>query len=226
MLRIWLDDNFHLKECRQRRRRRKVWMATRLPNKRQTKRSMAQLSVPSPKSRRFVSRRRIAMMIPIALFSGAVFLFFMPFNSWGESPVSLDLSRRIHEIEVVAEFPHDPDAFTQVCWVLVISSHFRLSASLNVWNSRFTGFRGFSMRETTHCTSRLVYTNRWLENAVLLSLVNNLFASLRIIAMGCSSLIFVFCFLVVLSNSRPWGKWLYEQERCGFILWFWRNMCI
>lgn len=50
-------------------------------------------------------------MIPIALFSGAVFLFFMPFNSWG---VSLDLSRRIHEIEVVAEFPHDPDAFTQV----------------------------------------------------------------------------------------------------------------
>uniref|UniRef100_A0A1J3GSN4 Glutaminyl-peptide cyclotransferase n=1 Tax=Noccaea caerulescens TaxID=107243 RepID=A0A1J3GSN4_NOCCA len=87
-------------------------MATRLPNKRQTKRSMAhaQLSVPSPKSRRFVSRRRIVMMIPIALFSGAVFLFFMPFNSWGESPVSLD---RIHEIEVVAEFPHDHDAFTQ-----------------------------------------------------------------------------------------------------------------
>ncbi|CAH2077951.1 unnamed protein product [Thlaspi arvense] len=74
----------------------------------------AQLSVTSPSAyRRFVSRRRISMMIPLALFSGAVFLFFMPFNSWGESSGPLDLSLRIHEIEVVAEFPHDPDAFTQ-----------------------------------------------------------------------------------------------------------------
>lgn len=54
------------------------------------------------------------MMIPLALFSGAIFLFFMPFDSWGKSNVSLDLSRKIYEIEVVAEFPHDPDAFTQV----------------------------------------------------------------------------------------------------------------
>jgi glutamine cyclotransferase len=54
------------------------------------------------------------MMIPLALLSGAVFLFFMPFNSWGQSSgSSLDLSHRINEIEVVAEFPHDPDAFTQ-----------------------------------------------------------------------------------------------------------------
>ncbi|KAG7546184.1 Glutaminyl-peptide cyclotransferase [Arabidopsis suecica] len=90
-------------------------MATRSPYKRQTKRSMIQ-SLPASSAssrRRFISRKRIAMMIPLALFSGAVFLFFMPFNSWGQSSNSLDLSHRIHEIEIVAEFPHDPDAFTQ-----------------------------------------------------------------------------------------------------------------
>ncbi|VVA92656.1 unnamed protein product [Arabis nemorensis] len=53
------------------------------------------------------------MMIPLALFSGAVFLFFMPFYSWGKSSDLMNLSLKIHEIEVVAEFPHDPDAFTQ-----------------------------------------------------------------------------------------------------------------
>ncbi|ANM67423.1 glutaminyl cyclase [Arabidopsis thaliana] len=92
-------------------------MATRSPYKRQTKRSMIQ-SLPASSSassrRRFISRKRFAMMIPLALLSGAVFLFFMPFNSWGQSSgSSLDLSHRINEIEVVAEFPHDPDAFTQ-----------------------------------------------------------------------------------------------------------------
>ncbi|KAL1202890.1 Glutaminyl-peptide cyclotransferase [Cardamine amara subsp. amara] len=88
-------------------------MATRSPYKRQTKRTMIH-SLPTPSaSHRFISRKRISMMIPLALFSGAIFLFFMPFNSWGKSPGSLDLSRRIYEIEVVAEFPHDPDAFTQ-----------------------------------------------------------------------------------------------------------------
>ncbi|CAN8273899.1 unnamed protein product [Cochlearia groenlandica] len=85
------------------------------------KRSMAQSSssLPSPSfSRRFVSRRRISMMIPIALFSffAVFFLFSMPFNTWGKSSSSydsIDLSHKIHEIEVIAEFPHDPSAFTQ-----------------------------------------------------------------------------------------------------------------
>lgn len=54
------------------------------------------------------------MMIPLALFSAALFLFFMPFNGSGRSSDSFDLSHTIHEIEVVAEFPHDPNAFTQV----------------------------------------------------------------------------------------------------------------
>ncbi|XP_010433596.1 PREDICTED: glutaminyl-peptide cyclotransferase-like [Camelina sativa] len=86
---------------------------TRSLHKRQTKRSMMIQSLPA--SHRFISRKRVAvMMVPLALFSGLVFLFFMPFNSWGQQPsASLDLSHRIHEIEVVAEFPHDPDAFTQ-----------------------------------------------------------------------------------------------------------------
>ncbi|ESQ54732.1 hypothetical protein EUTSA_v10025771mg [Eutrema salsugineum] len=87
-------------------------MAARSSNKRLTKRSMPPHSAPCA-YRRFFSRRRISMMIPLALFSGAVFLFFMPFNGWGNSSDSLDLAHRIHDIEVVAEFPHDPDAFTQ-----------------------------------------------------------------------------------------------------------------
>jgi len=110
-------------------------MATRSPYKRQTKRSMIQ-SLPASSStssrRRFISRKRFAMMIPLALLSGAVFLFFMPFNSWGQSSgSSLDLSHRINEIEVVAEFPHDPDAFTQVyVSTIIIISHFRISELL------------------------------------------------------------------------------------------------
>ncbi|CAN7071712.1 unnamed protein product [Brassica oleracea var. botrytis] len=96
-------------------------MATRSSSykKRHTKqRSMPPHSpqFPVPASRRFLSsRRRISMMmIPLALFSAAIFLFFMPFNGSGRSSdSSLDLLSAIHEIEVVAEFPHDPNAFTQ-----------------------------------------------------------------------------------------------------------------
>lgn len=54
------------------------------------------------------------MTIPLALFSAAIFLFFMPFNGSGRSSdSSLGLLSTINEIEVVAEFPHDPNAFTQ-----------------------------------------------------------------------------------------------------------------
>lgn len=68
------------------------------------------------------------MMIPLALFSAAIFLFFMPFNGSGRSSdSSWDLLSAIHEIEVVAEFPHDPNAFTQVFRGLV--SHLSLSKS-------------------------------------------------------------------------------------------------
>ncbi|KAL0873301.1 hypothetical protein Bca101_023006 [Brassica carinata] len=94
-------------------------MATRSSsNKRQTKRSPMppphSPQFPTPASRRFfVTRKRISMMIPLALFSAAVFLFFMPFNGSGRVSDSLDLSHAVHEIEVVAEFPHDPNAFTQ-----------------------------------------------------------------------------------------------------------------
>lgn len=111
-------------------------MASRSPYKRQTKRSMIQsLPASSASRRRFISRKTIAMMLPLALFSGAVFLFFMPFNSWGQSSGSLDLSHRIHEIEVVAEFPHDPDAFTQVyVSTIVIISHIRVSVLLKCFS--------------------------------------------------------------------------------------------
>ncbi|KFK26867.1 hypothetical protein AALP_AA8G304100 [Arabis alpina] len=50
------------------------------------------------------------MMIGLVLLSGAVLLLCMPLNSCNES---LNMSQRVHRIEVVAEFPHDPDAFTQ-----------------------------------------------------------------------------------------------------------------
>ncbi|CAH8337160.1 unnamed protein product [Eruca vesicaria subsp. sativa] len=80
--------------------------------KRHTNRSMPHS--PSSSRRFFISRSRISMMVPLALFfTVAVFLFFMPFNGSGRSSDSFDLSHSIHDIEVVAEFPHDPNAFTQ-----------------------------------------------------------------------------------------------------------------
>lgn len=105
----------------------KPLMATRSSSykKRLTKRSIMpphspQFPVPSSSRRFFVTRRRISMMmIPLALFSAALFLFFMPFNGSGRSSDSFDLSHTIHEIEVVAEFPHDPKAFTQVRGLVV-----------------------------------------------------------------------------------------------------------
>lgn len=94
-------------------------MATRSSSsykKRHTKQRSMPPHLPTPASRQFFSsRRRILMMtIPLALFSAAIFLFFMPFNGSGRSSdSSLDLLSTINEIEVVAEFPHDPNAFTQ-----------------------------------------------------------------------------------------------------------------
>ncbi|XP_048598066.1 glutaminyl-peptide cyclotransferase-like isoform X3 [Brassica napus] len=94
-------------------------MATRSSSsykKRHTKQRSMPPHLPTPASRQFFSsRRRILMMtIPLALFSAAIFLFFMPFNGSGRSSdSSLGLLSTINEIEVVAEFPHDPNAFTQ-----------------------------------------------------------------------------------------------------------------
>lgn len=194
-------------------------MATRSPYKRHTKRSMIQSLPASSASRRFISRRRISMMvIPLAFFSGVVFIFFMPFNSWGQSSGSLDLSHLIHEVEVVAEFPHDPDAFTQVYvlpWI-ELSSHFRIWIWLNVW-TLVSPPQGLlyagndTLFESTGLYGKVIGSPCIFLHFVIYSR-SFLYSYICFCWQWETQVFDPFC-VFICPYSHQWGKCLYEQER-------------
>ncbi|GLT35896.1 hypothetical protein SLA2020_103110 [Shorea laevis] len=76
-------------------------------------RSSSKPNIPmaSPLSPPF-NRGKFALLIPVVLFISGVFVFSFSSSFWSEF-VYDDRSPKIYSFEVVNEFPHDPDAFTQ-----------------------------------------------------------------------------------------------------------------
>ncbi|XP_037495368.1 glutaminyl-peptide cyclotransferase isoform X2 [Jatropha curcas] len=88
-------------------------MGTKSLNKRQGKRSICKpdISMPSSQISQFTFRK-LPRFVPLVMAFGIITLIGISSIMWS-SLASGDLSSKIYTIQVLNEFPHDPNAFTQ-----------------------------------------------------------------------------------------------------------------
>lgn len=112
---------------------------------------------PMPRSQRPDSRyRRIGFVLPVFLLLFVVGFAGIYSKWWGSFTVD-DVSPGVYSIEVVREFPHDPQAFTQVFalisrWIVLLISGKLWCCRLNLtltglFSSSDSPFAAFSLRK-------------------------------------------------------------------------------